>query len=649
MAAQEEYVVYKNAQTTYNVDFHPGNSYLWEVVTGFNPLVDATSNDYSFVSESTSDTVVIKWKSVGSYYLKLTETDAQGCVNSKVLAVTVLSDNRSIGFENTADAVCFNESDNSFVQRLSAINSAGAPLEEEFYPLNIEFTVNGNSHSQQLEFNDQSLAIPDDWFNERADQITDVVVRLTNVTDSNGDPVQLTGGKTKFTQTIMAVPVVQFDAGIPDTIELNTVYSFKAFSNSDNIYEWWYTNENGTRFNFTSTTNSTEQHFWNTKGKYTLFVMVRDTVGCSSEIISKPFVVTETVDYWANATAGRDTVIGACNPYTLQGWTSKNLQLSYSWEPAELLDNPHSPHPVFVPGETTIFTLYVSDNNGRSDLYSVKVTVSEARANAGEDVFMYNNTPVALDGTASSGTNLNYHWTTRDGNIISGGRTANPVVSKPGEYYLGVIDRFGCTSVDSVNVGFVSQAPVAQDDYDTTAFETEVKIRVLDNDFDQENDIDSLSLNIKNPPYRGTAYVDYADYSIHYRPNTGFSGNDSFEYEICDTHSNCSDAKVYVMVSDSKFFIPDAFSPNGDGINDYFEIVGIQWYEGNSIEIFNRWGNKVYQAKNYGISTSPQFWNGKSNTGVRLGNEELPTGTYFYILDLGNGEKRIAGSVYLDR
>ena len=98
-----------------------------------------------------------------------------------------------------------------------------------------------------------------------------------------------------------------------------------------------------------------------------------------------------------------------------------------------------------------------------------------------------------------------------------------------------------------------------------------------------------------------------------------------------------------------QFFIPDAFSPNGDNINDYFEIPGIEYYEGNSIEIFNRWGNKVYEARNYGINTVPKYWNGKSNTGFRLGSEDLPTGTYFYVLNLGKGEGRIAGSVYLDR
>jgi gliding motility-associated-like protein len=95
--------------------------------------------------------------------------------------------------------------------------------------------------------------------------------------------------------------------------------------------------------------------------------------------------------------------------------------------------------------------------------------------------------------------------------------------------------------------------------------------------------------------------------------------------------------------------IPNAFSPNGDGINDYFEILGIEFYENNSISIINRWGNKVYEAKGYGVSSSPVFWDGKSNTGFSSGNNELPTGTYYYILDFGDGQKPISGSIYLDR
>jgi gliding motility-associated-like protein len=214
---------------------------------------------------------------------------------------------------------------------------------------------------------------------------------------------------------------------------------------------------------------------------------------------------------------------------------------------------------------------------------------------------------------------------------------------------LQVTDQFGCSSVDSVSVGLLTSAPVALDDYDTTQYRISVKIDVLANDYDVDGDLDSSSLTVSVQPMYGSASVDFAGSTILYEPDRNFYGNDYFEYRICDLAGNCSNAMVYVLVNNFRFFIPDAFSPNNDGVNDYFEILGIEFYEGNSIEIFNRWGNRVYRADNYGIETSPTFWDGKSNTGVRLGNEDLPGGTYFYVLDLGNGEKRIVGSVYLDR
>ena len=55
------------------------------------------------------------------------------------------------------------------------------------------------------------------------------------------------------------------------------------------------------------------------------------------------------------------------------------------------------------------------------------------------------------------------------------------------------------------------------------------------------------------------------------------------------------------------FFIPEGFSPNGDGINDLFVIRGIEIYPQNSIEIYNRWGNIVYKA-----SPFQNNWYGRS-------------------------------------
>ena len=87
------------------------------------------------------------------------------------------------------------------------------------------------------------------------------------------------------------------------------------------------------------------------------------------------------------------------------------------------------------------------------------------------------------------------------------------------------------------------------------------------------------------------------------------------------------------------------FSPNGDGTNEHFVIDCIENYPNNTIEIFNRWGNTVYVKTGYDNS-----WDGTSN-GKRTinGSKELPVGTYYYVLDLGDGSESKSGWIYLNR
>ncbi len=434
-----------------------------------------------------------------------------------------------------------------------------------------------------------------------------------------------------------------------DTIPMNTFYSFEAKIVPGYSYSWWYVDEANNKTYFTSSTNKTEDYYWDTEGEYQLFVQASDANNCLSEIISKNFVVFNKTDDLGKF-AGRDTTIGSCTSYILGGQIEDEEKYNFLWKPAENLDNAASARPIFTPGESTEFSLILTNKiTGYTTSDSVVVTVSEIVANAGDDILMDRNSTAILDGSRSTGNSLQFFWTTNNGNIESGENTPTPIVSKNGTYYLEVQDLYGCFAIDSVEVSLLTFAPIANDDYDTVAYQETLKIDVLANDTDSEGDIDPTTLNISQSPINGSATVDFSDYSIIYTPDIGFTGNDVFEYSICDSSGQCDNAHVYVMVNGFKFFIPDAFSPNGDNINDYFEIEGINYYEGNSIEIINRWGKKVYEAKNYGIDSNPLFWNGKSNTGTSNGNEELPTGIYFYVLDLGNGQQPIAGSVYIDR
>jgi gliding motility-associated-like protein len=86
--------------------------------------------------------------------------------------------------------------------------------------------------------------------------------------------------------------------------------------------------------------------------------------------------------------------------------------------------------------------------------------------------------------------------------------------------------------------------------------------------------------------------------------------------------------------------VPQIITPNNDGLNDFWEVENVDYFENNHVEIYNRWGNLVYKASPY-----DNTWDGKNSKGY-----DLPEGTFFYILDLGKeGTKLRTGFIIIKR
>lgn len=120
--------------------------------------------------------------------------------------------------------------------------------------------------------------------------------------------------------------------------------------------------------------------------------------------------------------------------------------------------------------------------------------------------------------------------------------------------------------------------------------------------------LDSLAIFI-GPSGNFQAGLTQGDMDIYVIDQCGAEGTFNVSVIACDTE------------------IPNVFSPNGDSMNDFFRIPGIEGFPNSKLEIYNRWGNVIYQSNDYGGG-----WDG------RINNEPVADGTYYYILRRSDGE-----------
>lgn len=169
--------------------------------------------------------------------------------------------------------------------------------------------------------------------------------------------------------------------------------------------------------------------------------------------------------------------------------------------------------------------------------------------------------------------------------------------------------------------------PIANPDTIHTPQQESIVIPVQNND----NTLGGiLQLDVVIRPTLGTVTIN-SDGTLTYFPSSeNCEGTDAFSYSICNP-IGCDTGLVVITVSCSDIVIYNAVSPNGDGINDVFYIANIEARPQNTLSIYNRWGNLVYQREHY-ANDWHGTWNGKN----------LPDGTYFYVLEIEiDGEQRI--------
>ena len=154
---------------------------------------------------------------------------------------------------------------------------------------------------------------------------------------------------------------------------------------------------------------------------------------------------------------------------------------------------------------------------------------------------------------------------------------------------------------------------------------------VLANDTDPGNDtLYVLSVtNIDTTINLGNLSIDSSSHQIVFIHNPNTCGTEVFEYTACNI-AKCDSALITINITcPDSIFLPQGFSPNGDGKNDFLVFPGLEYFSPALLNVFNRYGTSVYQSNNY-----QNNWDGTDSDT----SHPLPDGTYFYILTLPGGK-----------
>ena len=135
---------------------------------------------------------------------------------------------------------------------------------------------------------------------------------------------------------------------------------------------------------------------------------------------------------------------------------------------------------------------------------------------------------------------------------------------------------------------------------------------------------------------------------------TGYDPSGDMVTDISDDPLNFDDVDVEnddepddpTVVPTANIKVYKILTPDGDGLNDFFRILGIESFPNNAVKIYNRWGAQVYEVKHY--NNTDNYWDGTLQDNSKA---KLPVGVYYYVIDLGIPDVKsvYTGSVYLNR
>ncbi|MFT4660059.1 MAG: gliding motility-associated-like protein [Patiriisocius sp.] len=279
-----------------------------------------------------------------------------------------------------------------------------------------------------------------------------------------------------------------------------------------------------------------------------------------------------------------------------------------------------------------IYVLVVTDENECTATAMDTIIAAETLVivSSIDSVLCFGTSDGRIEVVVLGGDDLTYDWT---GDITSDSTIVDELDT--GTYNLTVTDGFGCMvseeyillQPDTILVEFIASVfPDIPGDFNLSGPESMdgFIISVV------EGGVEPYSYSWNGPP------------GEMFSTDSAVVNVDGGHYCLVVTDANgCVDGLCIRLKEPDILHMPNGMSPNGDGMNDGLMIEGIELYPENLIKVFNRWGNVVFEQKDYS-NDSP--WNGEG-----IGGNFVPDGTYFVLLDITDSAIELHGYLEVRR
>lgn len=442
------------------------------------------------------------------------------------------------------------------------------------------------------------------------------------------------------TITISDLAVVDFilpDACVDDIVQFKDNSSITDHSEAGFTYEWNFGDMHASAANNSSTEKNPRHHYTEARSDYQVTLKVTTKYGCvytktqtlvvNGDMLKANVVVPDPAALCSNKEVFFE------NRSTVNFGSITRLEVTFDMANAASLKVYEHPdfgqqlrytYPQFTDGNHT-FNVHVAAYSGgtcaNTQDFSVVVkathliTFAQSPSFCPEDnPFQLN--PLTITGPAGNGVYI--------GNGISSGGLFSPSVAGTGIANISYIYSTANSCPDTVKQQItVYASPTVTTDVAQTVLEGE-KLTL-------KASASGHALSYKWYPSTGLDHDDILN------PVASPTETTSYRLTVASAEGCSSSADVTVKVL-KYLVIPNAFTPNGDGKNDIWDIKYLDSYPSNTVEIFNRYGEKIFFSMGYTIP-----WDG------RYKGTYLSSGTYYYIINPKNGRKAVSGSITIIR